>query len=84
MILDTGFSIFDAGPINRDMRFAPRFWILSRRRRGAGELGLFGFVLSNRSLFIVSAAGGFFGISLCSYCTYVYIAHFDIGFVLQN
>jgi hypothetical protein len=35
-------------------------------------------------LFIVSAAGGFFGISLCSCCTYVYITHFDFGFVLQK
>ena len=26
----------------------------------------------------------FFGISLCSCCTYVYIAHFEIGFVLRK
>jgi len=26
----------------------------------------------------------FFGISLCSCCTYVYITHFEIGFVLQK
>jgi hypothetical protein len=26
----------------------------------------------------------FFGISLCFCYTYVYIAHFDIGFVLRN
>jgi len=26
----------------------------------------------------------FIGISFCSCCTYVYIAHFEIGFVLQK
>jgi len=26
----------------------------------------------------------FIGISLCFCCTYVYIAHFEIGFVLQK
>ena len=42
------------------------------------KLGLIGFVLSNVrcSLFV--------GISVCSCSTYVYITHFEIGFVLHN